>query len=198
MKRIPLAIALLLAAGGLAITANSYTQLQGRTNLFTEGGIVLGDKPYQTFYVKLNLIGKYGATMSGYVGSVGCCVEFAILDNTSFSKWVSDPARNVGLPIVHLNSSVVKSQTAQGEFSFKVDADKELVLAFVNDEYPGTVGFKTHANLDLRYLSLTALIEMTGGLAFIALGALVSGLCMRSASEQAEAVPFQPRASQDA
>ncbi len=179
MKRRPFAVALLLVAGGLAVTVFSYGNLYGQTNLFTMGGIILGGEADQTYAATVSVDGKFGTAVSGYVGSTGCCVEFALLDNASFSQWLADPRGNPGLPIVHLDSSVVKSQTTQGEFSFKVASNRDLVLVFVNDQYPNTADFKVHANLDLQYVSLTSLYGISGGLVLMALGALLAILAMR-------------------
>jgi hypothetical protein len=182
LKRGLLAVALLLAGSGLVVSAYSYDNLQGQTNLFTMGGIILGGEANQTYSVTVNLDGKYGAIVSGYVGSTGCCVEFALLDNASFSKWIADPSRNPGLPIVRLDSSVVTSQTTQGEFSFIVASNRELVLVFANGNFPHAADFKVHADLDLRYLSLDALYGIIAGAVLMALAAVIAILSMRKRS----------------
>jgi hypothetical protein len=179
LRRGPFAVALLLAVGGLAVFAYSYDNVQEQTRLFTMGGIILGGEEHKAYNVTVNMDGGYAATVSGYVGAEGCCVEFALLDNSSFSKWIADPEGNPLLPIVHLDSTVVRSQTAQGEFSFKSTVQRDLVLVFVNDEYPATAGFKIHANLDIQYLSLTALYGIGGGSVLMALGVLVAVLSLK-------------------
>ena len=146
--------------------------MQVETNLFTMGGIILGGDANRTYYVPVSLDGKLGATVTGYVGSVGCCVEFALLDNSSFSKWMADPSGNLGLPILLVDSKVVASQTAKGEFSFNVNADKDVVLVFVNTDYPQPADFKVHANLDLHFVSVTELYGLVGGSALMAVGLL--------------------------
>jgi hypothetical protein len=149
-----------------AIAMYSYSQLQHRVVLLDQNPMKLGGSAHIANQTDLNLNGKYDTVVTGDVGGAGCCIDFYIY----WDSWSTNPGMGSSPVMVHLNSSVVSSQSVPGRFSFVPLASGGYSMVFVNDEYPNTSNASVHANIILRYNSLAMLYTMLTALTILLLG----------------------------
>lgn len=160
----------LLTFVGSALTVFSYPGLHGQEVLFNRGDNRPGAASYGATAIAVDLDGKFAPNVTGYAGGLGCCVDFYLVNDTEWNAWVADPATRDTYATVHLNASVVKSQTAAGEFSFVPPSSAGYTVVFVNDNYPNSTDAIVHANVILHYVSLGPLYAMAVGILSVALG----------------------------
>jgi hypothetical protein len=156
---------------GLAVASYSYSQLRGQVVLFDRSSIQpngISASSYDTSSV--NLDGKYDAKVTGGVGGPGCCVDFYLVNDTSWNSWEGNPGMRSAFSMVHVNSTVVSSQSIDGQFSFVPPASAGYQVVFVNDDYPNVSNASVGANLTLHYDSIDALYAIVAGLAVLVTG----------------------------
>ena len=189
-SRARLAVAGLLILMGLVVASYSYSQLQGQVVLFDRSSIQLNGisvGSYDTSSVDLD--GKYDAKVTGWAGGLGCCVDFDLVNDTSWNSWEGNPGMRSAFSMVHLNSTVVSSQSIDGQFSFVPPASAGYQAVFVNDEFPNATDASVGANLTLRYDSTDALYATVAGLAILVSGFALLTLSLARKPEAKTAVP---------
>lgn len=178
---------------GAAITTYSYGQLLGEASLFKQSSISIDGHNYEVRIAVVDLTGKYGATVTGTVSGSGCCIDFYILNATSWNAWVTNASEYPSLPLVHLNSSVVESQSPRGNFTFPIASSVGLILTFVNDRFPTSSGAVAGAALSLQYSNLYAAYGMVTGLLIIIVCVIIGLLRLRrSPRMESNAPPPSP------
>jgi hypothetical protein len=172
-------VAVILAAAGLTTAANFSTQLYGQTVLFDQSSVQIDGHSYVGYEIAVNLNGKYQPSITGGVGSVGCCVDFYLVNDTSWNPWSMNPAMRDALSIEHLNSTVVSSQSIQGQFSFVPSGGAGYSVVFANDEYPNASNATVHATITLQYTSLGSVYALVVGVALLGVGLGVLTMALR-------------------
>jgi hypothetical protein len=164
---------------GLLVASYSYSQLSGQVVLFNQSSIQPGGHSYVTHdTADVNLDGRYAAKVTGGVGGPGCCVDFYLVNDTSWNSWSSNPGMRSALSMVHLNSAIVSSQLQSGQFSFVPPGSAGYQAVFVNDAYPNASNANIDANVTLHYDSTGALYATIAGLAILASGVVMLVLLM--------------------
>jgi hypothetical protein len=163
-------VAVLLVVVGAGVAAYSFTRLHGQDVLFDQNSIQLGQHSYSGYEVAVNLDGKFESKVTGGVGSVGYGVDFYLVNSTSWNSWVTTPALRSALSTVHLNATVVSSQSVEGQFSFVPEASTAYSAVFVNDGYPSVNTANVHATIDLQYVSIYYVYALATGLVVVAVG----------------------------
>jgi hypothetical protein len=164
-------VAVFLVLLGGTVSVYSYGQLQNKVVLFDRSAIQpdrLSYISYDTNPVDLN--GKYAAIVTGGVGGPGCCVDFYLVNDTSWNSWSSNTTSRSALAMVHLNSSDVSSQAQSGQFSFVPPSSAGYQVVFMNDNYPDANNATINANITLRYDSVNASYGVVAGLAVLSSG----------------------------
>jgi len=188
-----LAILILL---GAAIAAYSYGQLQGHTNFFDQSSIPIDGHNYEVRVAVVDLTSRYAATVTGTVSVTGCCVDFYILNATSWNTWVNNSTAYSNLPIVHLNSSALGPQATTGSFSFSVSSSEGLILTFVNDRFPASSDAVAGVALSLQYSNIYASYGITIGATMVVVCVVVAAFRLRRRplveSDAAAPSPPQP------
>ena len=160
----------ILVAAGLITMAYSSTQLSGQTTLYDQSSVQVGSHSYIGQGIALSLDGKYQPVVKGGVGSVGCCVDFYLVSDANWNAWSTDPAMRDALSAEHLNSTIVSSQSLQGQFTF-TPSSLGCSVVFLNDEYPNATGARSvHATITLHYTPLASLCALLGGFGVTVLG----------------------------
>ncbi len=120
----------------------------------------------------VSLNGKYDVNVTGYAGSVGCCIDYYLVNESSEVSWSSatTPTLQSELSVIHLNSSVVVLQSTAGVFSFVPHSSMGYVVFFVNDNYPNATIASVNSDMILHYSSLSSLYWIIAGLFVFALG----------------------------
>jgi hypothetical protein len=167
-----IAAAVLLALIGTIVAAYSYTQLRGQDVLFDQDSIQMDGYSYWGYSMGVNLDGRFAPRIIGGVGTVGCCVDFYLVNYTSWNSWSTNPESRSVLSTVHLNATAVSSQSAEGQFSFVPSASTYGVV-FVNDEYPSANNATVHATIILQYIFVDCLYGLVAGLATLGTGLLL-------------------------
>jgi hypothetical protein len=163
------AVAVLLAVIGTVVAAYSYTQLQRQDVLFDQSSIQLDGQSYVGYEIAMyvNLNGKFAPRIIGGVGSVGCCVDFYLINDTSWNSWSTNQSLRSAVSTVHLNATAVSSQSTEGQFSFTPSASTGYSVVFVNDKYPSANNASVHAKISLQYVSLDSLYGLVAGLVML-------------------------------
>jgi hypothetical protein len=164
------AVAVLLIAAGAVVGAYSYTRLRGQDVLFEQDSIQLGGHSYWVYEMGIKLDGKFAPKVTGGVGSVGCCVDFYLVNYTSWNSWSTDEDSRSVLSTVHVNATAVSSQSIEGQFSFVPSASTSYSVVFVNDEYPDVNNANVHAAITLQYISVDSLYGLLAGLGMLGTG----------------------------
>jgi hypothetical protein len=168
LDRVIIVLAVLFVLGAGAATY-SYSQLQGQTVIFDQRSIPMDGQPYVVRVAIVDLTGKYGASVTGTAGSTGCCADFYLLNVTSWNRWITDPSAYQNVIMVHLNSNMVGSQTAQDTFSpFRVPSSEGIMVTFVNDQFPASSNAVVQSTLTLHYTNLYAAYGTVVGVVLMA------------------------------
>jgi hypothetical protein len=163
-------IGILLLTVGAGFLAYSYTLPYGQIVLFDQNSIQLGTQTYVDFQVVVNIDGKYSPSVAGSVGSLGCCVDFYLVNDSSWNSWATNSSSRTAYSEVHLNSTEVSSQSAEGEFSFNVFNTTRYNIVFVNDAYPNASTARSHASIILQYTPALTVYFSLGSLTTLGIG----------------------------
>ena len=118
---------------------------------------------------------------------MGCCVSFYIVNGTNEPSWMTNSAMRNALSVVHLNSTIVSSQSTRGLFSFVPPRDVGYYdIFFVNDEYPGTNTASAHVSITLGYTPIGSLYLLTTGFGLLGVGLGLSTLVLRRRKKRTE------------
>ncbi|MEM0287635.1 MAG: hypothetical protein QXG05_05665 [Nitrososphaerota archaeon] len=179
-----LAAGAILLAAGLLTVAYFSTQLSSQEVIFEQSSVPIGSYRYLGYEIGIDFGGKYHPIIKGWVGSVGCCVDFYVVDNTNWISWSVNPLSRDALSTVHINSTVVSSQSPQGQFSF-VPSSPSYSVVFVNDEYPNATSTQNvHATIMLDYTPFASLYALGGGLAVAVIGVCLLLISLRRRASQ--------------
>jgi hypothetical protein len=166
--RVEVAVVIILALIGTVIAAYSCTQLQKEDVLFNYNSIQLGGQSYKTWQVGLipgNYFYVFTPRIVGSVGSVGTGVDFYLVNFTNYHLWTNETGLRSALSVVHLNSSLLSSQSG-GQFSTNM-GEWAWIVILVNDEYPNVNSASVHANIIFEYISLFNFCAFIAGLAML-------------------------------
>ena len=178
-RKARLTVSILLVLIGLVVASYSYSQLQGNVVLFNRSSIQPNGVSYDSYdTTSVDLDGRFDAKVTGGVGGPGCCVDFYLVNDTSWNSWSGNPGMRSALSMVHLNSTVVSSQSTSDQFSFVPPATAGYQVVFVNDDYPNVSNASINASITLHYDSTSALYATIAGLAILASGAALLALSM--------------------
>src|SRR5215472_13325995 len=136
---------------GAGILSYSFTLPAGQEVLFSQNSIQLDGRPYVDFQVTANIDGKYSPIVTGNVGTVGCCVDFFLVNDSSWSSWATNSSSRVAYSEVHLNATQVSLQSGESQFFVIPSNSTGYNVAFVNDEYPNNSTARVHASIILQY-----------------------------------------------
>jgi hypothetical protein len=174
-----LAAAAFLLFLGAVVVMYSYGQLEGQVVLFDQSSMQIDGHSYFGYQARdVNLDGKYAAMVIGGVGGTGYAVDFYLVNDTSWNSWSMNPGMRSAFSMVHLNSSVVSSQSISGQFSFVPPASAGYSIVLVNDEYPNASNASINVHIALRCDSLDTLYAIAAGLAILASGLVLLALPM--------------------
>jgi len=151
------AVVIILALIGTVVAAYCYTQLQQNVTLFNENSMQLDGQSYRDWLANGLTLDGYlyvGSTrVVGSVSSVGTGVDFYLVNSTGWPSVMADMGLRSTLSWVHLNSSVLSSQSG-GRFSFNPRWSDYYVIVLVNDEYPDVNNASVNVNITFQYTDL--------------------------------------------
>jgi hypothetical protein len=166
-----IAVSVILALIGVAIAAYSYPQLQQEDALFARDSIQLGANSNSTYWIDFlndNIL-SVSPRIVGRVGSVGTGVDFYLVKYDNWDSWKTDTEQRSALSLVYLNSDVLSSQSAQGQFSFVAPHAYLYIVVFINEKYPAANNASVHVNISLQDISLPNFCAFIAGLAMLTL-----------------------------
>jgi hypothetical protein len=175
LKRAYFAFALILVIVGLVVASYSYGKVTTETTLYSHNSIELDTESYYIFNVGVNSQGKYEALLKGYVGSVGCCIDYCLINDSIEPTWVaSNASMKIELSSIHLNSTQISSQSLSGQFSFVPHASDGYSVFLANDNYPKATNATVDSDFIFQYSSYEWLYYTIAGLVVFLTGLLLA------------------------